>query len=174
MAMLAFSHFEEELSSVVVSWKIIDAAGNEVFKGEFAPVDLTWDNGIELGAINKTIPVESAKKFSFEVEVGRFANRWDFWVYPSQLPQIEEEILVVRSLNNIALSALDQGKKVLLSIEKGSVKEGKGCFNPDMFRPALSSGGVRKEFEMMHIHLWQLPLQLFLIRFLTILNRRII
>jgi hypothetical protein len=121
------SHFgEEELSSVVASWKIIDAAGNEVFKGEFAPVDLTWDNGIELGAINKTIPVESAKKFSLEVEVGGFANLWDFWVYPSRLPKIEEEILVVRSLNNIALSALDLGKKVLLSIEKGSIKEGKG------------------------------------------------
>ncbi len=97
-----------------------------MFSDEFAQTELTWDNAIRLGSINETLPVESAEKFSLEVEVEGFSNSWDFWVYPSKLPEVQEEIMTVQTLNQEALSALEKGGKVLLSIEKGSVKEGKG------------------------------------------------
>lgn len=121
------AHFgEKELPSVVPSWKIVDGEGNEVLSGEFAQTGLTWDNAIQLGSITETLPVESAEKFSLEVDVAGFSNSWDFWVYPSKLPEVQEEIMIMQTLNQKALSVLEKGGKVLLSIEKGSVKEGKG------------------------------------------------
>ena len=121
------AHFgKKELASVVPSWKIVDEGGEEIFSGEFAQADLTWDNGIKLGSINETIQIAYAKRFSLEVDVAGFSNSWDFWVYPSKLTEVEEDILIVQTLNQNALSALEKGRKVLLSIKKGSVKEGKG------------------------------------------------
>jgi hypothetical protein len=55
-----------------------------------------------------------------------FVNTWDFWVFPAQLPMAGDDILVVSTLNKAALAKLEEGGKVLLTVEKGSIKEGKG------------------------------------------------
>jgi hypothetical protein len=121
------AHFgETELQSVVGAWKIVDTENNEVLKGEFPATDLNWGNGIQLGVISKTIPVESAKKFILELDVAGFTNAWDFWVYPAELPKTGGDILVVSNLNKQALETLENGGKVLLTTKKGSIKAGKG------------------------------------------------
>lgn len=124
---LEVAHFgEKELQSVVPSWTITDIQGNVIKKGTLAPADLKWGNGIQLGKISESIPVESAKQFYFEFEVAGFVNGWNFWIYPAKLPEISDNILVVKSLTKETISSLEKGGKVLLSVETGSVKVGKG------------------------------------------------
>jgi len=124
---LEVAHFgEKELKSIIPSWTITDTQGTEISKGKLSPVDLYWGNGIQLGKISESIAVDSAKQFHFELEVAGFVNGWDFLVYPAILPEISENILVVKSLNKEAISTLYKGGKILLSVETGSIKAGKG------------------------------------------------
>ncbi|WP_167607704.1 sugar-binding domain-containing protein [Maribellus sediminis] len=124
---LEIAHFgPKELSGVTTSWKIFNNDGKVVKEGTLMPVDLNWGNGIPLGSISENIVVEKASKFRLEVEVADFKNGWDLWVYPSELPKTYDDILIVRKLDKKAITALQEGKNVLLTIEKGSIKEGKG------------------------------------------------
>ena len=104
----------------------IDAKGKVVRKGELAETKLAWGNCRKLGTLREIFDVKSATKYQLQVDVAGFVNFWDFWVYPSSLPEVEEDILVVSTLNKIALSTLEKGGKVLLTTKKGSIKEGKG------------------------------------------------
>lgn len=117
---------EKELLSVVPIWRIMDEKGSVVGKGELNKTDITWGNCQKLGAISETFEVELAAKYQLQVEVAGFVNSWDFWVYPAKLQKVDDDILVVSSLNKAALATLKKGGKVLLTVKKGSIKEGKG------------------------------------------------
>ncbi len=126
-ARIEVAHYgEKELKSVVPAWKIIDGEGEVVRNGEFKKTDITWANCQEIGSISETLEVESAAKYKLEVETAGFVNSWDFWVYPSCLPEAGDDILVVSTLNKEAIETLDKGGKVLLTPPKGSIPEGKG------------------------------------------------
>lgn len=131
----------KELQSVKASWKILDSYKQIIKKGTFDPVDLNWGNNIKLGTISENILVDNASKFRLEVDVAGFVNGWDIWVYPSILPETNEKILIVSKLDKEAISALNQGKNVLLSIEKGSIKEGVGIgFSSIFWNTAWTNG----------------------------------
>ncbi len=117
---------EQELAEVTPKWKFVDADGRIVREGELAARPLPWGSGHQLGEINEVLPVEEASQFQLQVDVAGFVNTWNFWVYPAQLPETGEEILLTRTLDEKANKALAQGGKVLLSIEKGSIRNGQG------------------------------------------------
>lgn len=120
------SHFgEKKLTAVVPSWSIRNSEKQVVKKGVLKTVDLDFQN-TALGTIIENIPVSNAEKFYFEVNVGGFVNGWDFWVYPSKLPDLNTDILVVDKLSKKALTKLENGGNVLLTVKKGSIKNGKG------------------------------------------------
>lgn len=116
----------KELKGVVPTWKIVNANGVAVKEGAFEKTDITWGHNIQLGDVSETIEINEAAKFQFQVDVAGFVNTWDFWVYPAELPEVDDDILVVSTLNKAALATLENGGKVLLTVEKGSIKEGKG------------------------------------------------
>ncbi|MGQ1784880.1 sugar-binding domain-containing protein [Saccharicrinis sp. GN24d3] len=117
---------EHEMTSEVPTWKVVDEKGQLVRKGAFNKQDLHWGHNQKLGSISETFEVESASKFQLQVDVAGFVNSWDFWVYPDKLPEVGNDILVVSTLNKTALETLEEGGKVLLTVKKGSIKEGKG------------------------------------------------
>ena len=55
------------------------------------------------------------------ISIGRYKNNWDFFVYPAQLPTVSENIVVTQRLDENALTTLQNGGKVLLTLKKGSV-----------------------------------------------------
>ncbi|WP_282036818.1 sugar-binding domain-containing protein [Saccharicrinis aurantiacus] len=114
------------LKQVVPNWKIVDEKGKTVKEGTLIKTDINWGHNIKLGSINETINIEKAAKYQLQVDVAGFINTWDFWVYPTKLPSIEDKVLLVSKLNKEAIDALEKGGKVLLTIEKGSIKNGKG------------------------------------------------
>lgn len=117
---------EKEIASITPSWKIVDENGKEVKKGLLPKTNLAWGNCQKLGAISENFNVTKASKYQLQVDVVGFVNSWDFWVYPAKLPEVKEDILVVSSLTEEALSLLEKGGKVLLTVEKGTIKESKG------------------------------------------------
>ncbi len=117
---------ENEIPSVIPSWTIVDDKGEVVRKGQLAETKLTWGNCQKISVISETFAVESASKFQLQVDVAGFVNTWDFWVYPSKIPVVNDDILIVDRLNQKAISTLEKGGKVLLTTKKGSIKEGKG------------------------------------------------
>ena len=60
------------------------------------------------------------------MQVGEFHNHWDIWVYPAELPEIKQDVLVTQKLDARALEILKNGGKVLLTPVKGSLKAEKG------------------------------------------------
>lgn len=119
---------ESKLKGVVPSWALCDAKGDTVLKGMLPKCDIGWGNGITVGKINQPLPhINKARKLTLTVEIGRFSNSWDIWVYPFVLPQIDSsQVRVVRALDEATLQFLKAGGKVLLTPEKGSLKAGKG------------------------------------------------
>lgn len=121
------AHFgEREIESVMPAWKMVSKDGEILRKGTFAETSLSFGNGHQLGSISETFNVKRATQFQLHVDVAGFSNRWDFWVYPKDQPAVNGDILVVSTLNEEAVDMLEQGGKVLLTIKKGSIKNGKG------------------------------------------------
>ncbi|HEX2982700.1 MAG TPA: beta-glucuronidase, partial [Ignavibacteriales bacterium] len=66
--------------------------------------------------------------YSLVVNVGRFTNKWDFWVYPYEIkePLVKDDIRIVRKLDEEHINFLNNGGMVLLTPVKGSIKPEKG------------------------------------------------
>ena len=124
---IEIAHYGEKvLKGVVPEWKIVDTEGKTVKEGNLAKTDISWGHNIQLGSISETIEISRASKFQLQVDVAGFVNSWEFWIYPAELPSFENDIVVVSALNSEAISILNKGGKVLLTVKKGSIKEGKG------------------------------------------------
>ena len=113
---------EKELTNIVPKWKIIDVDKKITQQGQLEATALNWGSGIKLGNIITKITTDSPKKYTLDVEIAGFKNSWDFWIYPSRLPEIKDDILVVQKLNNKTIEKLKNGGKVLLSLKKGNLK----------------------------------------------------
>lgn len=116
----------EEVDAVTPTWKVVGSDGKTIREGKLATMRLSWGNGRKLGKISETFDVGAAAKFQLQVEVAGFMNRWDFWVYPKDLPDTGKDVLVVRTLDDAAVKRLEEGGKVLLTIEKGAIRNGAG------------------------------------------------
>jgi len=117
-----------EIENSPAEWSIKDEAGNLVGEGTFSAKDIPIGNGIALGTIEHTFrKTGKARKLNLEVRLNGFANSWNLWVYPEMTAlQDEPDVLLTNQWNTQTQRALEQGKKVILSLGKGSVKEGKG------------------------------------------------
>ncbi|WP_373523542.1 sugar-binding domain-containing protein [Aquiflexum sp.] len=124
-ASIEIAHFgENPILGVEPKWELIDNNKIVFAKGSLKASDIEIGNGIPLGKV--TIPliaIESPKKLTLSVSVGKNTNSWDVWVYPSEnKSRNNEEIRLVKNLDNETISFLEAGGKVLLSTVKGSVK----------------------------------------------------
>lgn len=116
----------KELESVTPTWKVVTTDGKTVREGKLETTKLSWGNGQKLGTLSEAFDVAEATQLQLQVEVAGFMNSWDFWVYPKQLPEAGKDVLVVRTLDDAAEKKLHEGGKVLLTIEKGTIRDGAG------------------------------------------------
>src|SRR5262249_23666400 len=65
---------------------------------------------------------DKPSRLTLTVSIDRFQNSWDIFVYPAVLPKSDDGILVTDVFDDKAMSVLNKGGKVLLSLKKGSVK----------------------------------------------------
>lgn len=123
------AHFgQDELNDQTLEWKIKDKHGKIVSKGMLESQDITIGNCQTLGSVSFPLnTIDKATKLNFEVSLkgSNISNNWDFWVYPTQLPEIaKNEVYVTDTIDNKTREILNRGGKVLLLLA-GKVEQGK-------------------------------------------------
>ena len=126
---LEVAHFgETPVEHCAPSWSVTDSGGVRVASGNLAPRDIPLGSCIPLGHISlslKSFHVPGMYNFTLKAGTGR--NSWKFWVFPSHLPaHANSPVLVTQNLDPRAISILEKGGRVLLTLRKGSVVPRKG------------------------------------------------
>ncbi len=115
------------MRGVATSWNIKNTNGDILFKGKFGATDIALGNAIQLGVVKQPLSsIAKAQKLVLTVQVGAYQNSWDFFVYPYEQKADNHGVFVAQSLNEDALNVLRDGGKVLLTIQQGKLKPGKG------------------------------------------------
>ncbi len=129
-AAIEVAHFgEKAMENTSCSWELATNSGKMIAQGNFLKKAIPLGNGLKLGDIGADLSgMEKAQKLTLTVKVADFSNSWDVWVYPSIKEKIQgsDQLRIVDKLNANTVSYLKNGGKVLLNIEKGSVKPEKG------------------------------------------------
>ncbi|MCD6596298.1 MAG: beta-galactosidase [Bacteroidales bacterium] len=129
LADIEVAHFgEKTLERVTPTWKIVDNHGKTRASGSLMETNIPIGNAFKLGIINVKIKTDKPVQLKLEVNIAGFENSWNIWVYPSDLPEVNQSelIYVSHKLDDKAKDILEQGGKVLITIKKGSIKPDKG------------------------------------------------
>ena len=115
------------LRQVTPAWSIKNAAGKILFSGKLPQTTIPLGNGLRLGAIKQPLStIREAAKLVLTITVDGHENAWDFFVYPSQNPDVQKDIFVTQQFNKEVADQLNAGAKVLLTLKKGAVKKDMG------------------------------------------------
>jgi hypothetical protein len=116
------------LKNVRPAWSITDQHGKVFRSGTLAQRDIAWGNAQRLGTVKVPLNrITKAAALRLSVRVGDFENGWDFWVYPSKLPEPPAgDIMIVRKLDDNVERHLRNGGSVLLALPPGAVRPAMG------------------------------------------------
>lgn len=130
------AHFgRDALKNIVPQWKITDDKGNPLFQDALEAKDIPIGNSIELGVVEVRLSdIKKASKLNLQIKIGEYANDWNFWVYPEQLPDVGGDIHICNELDAEAMAVLQNGGNVLL-LGAGKVENGKEVVQ--YFRPVF-------------------------------------
>lgn len=125
------AHFGKEvLVDPDVKWTLTSEKGDTIRSGSFSIAEIPIGNGIHLGKIELMLSeIQIPQKLKLTAAVNERDNSWDLWVYPSRFQDIDLNsggVKVVQDLNQEVVAYLEEGGDVLLTLKKGSVKNGKG------------------------------------------------
>ena len=127
-AAIEVAHYgKAPMQNAVLSWSIKDEDGTVAAKGRFEPKTLGLTNCIKIGDVKFALAdVKQAGHFRLEVTIEGtgFANDWDFWVYPAELPQYKTSFYYCDSLDGEARKILNEGGNVFLNAA-GKIMKGK-------------------------------------------------
>lgn len=130
---LELYHFGQKvLDKAQVEWSISNEQGQLLTTGRFEPKAFGWGNNQAIGTVSyapQAITQASKLVLKTWIKGSGVQNQWEFWVYPSQLNVVpSHEIYVCTSLDDKALTILNDGGKVLLQAA-GKVERGKEVVN---------------------------------------------
>ena len=127
-ASVEVAHFgKAPLTNSKISWQIKDASGAILRKGTFVQKLLPLGNCIQIGDIHFALnSIQKATQLNLEVSINgtEFANDWDFWVYPAELPKAKASFYYTENFDDQAKKILDEGGNVFLNAA-GKVVKGK-------------------------------------------------
>lgn len=118
------------LKNANVLWQITGEDKGVIASGKANGININLGNGIAAGSINAALTkVTVAQKLTISVSIENTAyqNSWNIWVYPKEISQADEDVVFTTDYKE-ALTALGQGKKVLLNPEKGKINGVEGKF----------------------------------------------
>lgn len=127
-ANIEVAHFgKTPLNNAKFLWTIKDESGAVLDKGNFVQKNIPVANAINVGEISFTLnTIQKATKLNIEVTIEgtEFANDWNFWVYPAELPKVKSSFYYTDKLDDQAKKVLDEGGNVFLNAA-GKVIKGK-------------------------------------------------
>ena len=124
---ITVAHWGKEPLTVNLTCNLVDDAGKVVFTYKFGPRTLAVGTNTEIGSIKySSDPLEKARRLKLEILVDgtEFANDWDFYFFPTKLPEVKTDVYYTTSLDDKARAVLNNGGKVFLNAA-GKVVKGK-------------------------------------------------
>ena len=116
----------QEIKNGNANWQIKNAEGKVLFEGKLNAGNIPFGNGINIGEIKTELSsITKAEKLVVEVSINTYKNSWDIFVYPKQLPEVQN-IYTTQTLDEKALQVLNNGGKVLLNLKQGALAKDKG------------------------------------------------
>jgi len=118
----------------LVQWKILNKKGESLYSGSFPKMKIATGDLTKIGEIHQKINVSKPSQLQLVVNVGKYVNRWNLWVYPTEndskiitkAGDIVGNVLIADKLDKQVLDELSNGGKVLLTPKFGTLKnEGK-------------------------------------------------
>ncbi len=100
------------------AWAMDYAAGGQLAAGQLPQRTIPLGNAIKLGKLQ--VPLEKAKapaqiKITVALKDTPYSNTWDIWLYPPRVNTATPPgVVLAERLDERTLSALDQGRKVLM------------------------------------------------------------
>lgn len=137
IAQVELANFYQSMKAEV-HWELRDEQKRLLDSGSFSSKEYPIGNGLPVGTIRFDLGhIKEARKLQVTVNVKgtHFQNSWNIWVYPSELPSDNGEVLVTGVWED-ALEALQRGRKVLLCPRPDALKGIKGRFVPVFWSPA--------------------------------------
>ena len=105
-----------------IKWKIESKESGIIASGEFKVDNITIDNAQKLGKVEVPLSViQKPEKLHLSIGINEFQNGWDFWVYPSILPELGGNIHITSAFDEKTEKLLEEGESVLLTLRKGSI-----------------------------------------------------
>ncbi|RZL46493.1 MAG: beta-glucuronidase [Pedobacter sp.] len=126
-AKITVAHWGKMPLKANVTCNLIDQTGKVVFTEKFGSITLAVGTNTEIGKITYSVDAgQKAQKLKLEVSIDgtEFANDWDFWFFPTQLPEVKTDVYYTTSLDDKARAVLNNGGKVFLNAA-GKVVKGK-------------------------------------------------
>lgn len=128
-AKIEIAHFGEKiLKNKRAVWEVSDEQGVVMADGSFLLPDIQIGNCQPVGTISfplSDIPSASKLNLKVRLEGSDVINNWDFWVYPTQLPDPDtSDIYVCDKMDDKAIALLEKGGNVMLQMA-GRVTQGK-------------------------------------------------
>ncbi|WP_231425161.1 sugar-binding domain-containing protein [Pedobacter sp. Leaf250] len=127
-ANIEVAHFgKAPLTNAKFLWTITDESGAILTNGNFVQKNIPVANGINVGDISFNLnTIQKATKLNIEVTIEGtdFANDWNFWVFPAELPKVKSSFYYTDKLDDQAKKVLDEGGNVFLNAA-GKVIKGK-------------------------------------------------
>lgn len=110
-----------DLNNAKTSWKLIAPDGSTLDAGSFLSATLPTGTLTKVGSIHRTMHTQVPVRYTLEVSIATYKNRWHIWVYP-EANEEPATVKVATSLDKEALAILDKGGKVLLTPPFGALK----------------------------------------------------
>lgn len=115
-----------EIKNGKAGWLIKNKEGKVLFHGILNAADIVFGNGINIGEIKASLSsVTTAEQLTVEVSVNDYKNTWEIFVYPKQLPEVQN-VYTTQTLDEKALQVLNNGGNVLLNLKQGTLAKNKG------------------------------------------------
>lgn len=118
-AAMEIAHYgPRDLPEATLHWRLREAGGKTVAQGKLGPKMLPTGRLTETGEIE--VPLDrfskaTALKLEVRLPGTRFANDWNLWVYPAELPtRTPKNVTAVREFDESVLAALERGARVVL------------------------------------------------------------
>lgn len=147
------AHYGPKDISASPTWSVTDAKGAVIASGALPGRKLPTGYLTELGAINVPLPkVDAPAKLTVTLSLKGtpISNEWHIWVYPADVAVAPPADVLVTTSPNEAVSALKQGRKVLvLASYESLVKSRPGSFLPVFWSPVLFATQANKSMGIL-------------------------
>jgi len=131
------ANYFRDFKNSSVAWKLKDSEGKTVMQDSAKVAQILKGNTLKLGDFSiplAGLPAPAKYTIELSLQGTTYKNQWNIWLYKKEVESNDDGVLVTSSFN-VAIEALKEGKKVLLSPDIKDIVGITGKFVPVFWSP---------------------------------------